>query len=137
VRAPRYNNPVTRASYGLLMTKARQQVGTLGEQAACEALQAKGCKILHRNYRVRGGELDVVCDDKGTLVFCEVKTRTSATFGLPEEAVTHSKRRRIRRLALEYLQREGIKARSLRFDVVSVEVSAGQVEGVRHLVSAF
>jgi len=114
-----------------------QQTGTLGEQAACDALERQGYRIIHRNYRVRGGELDIVCEHGSTLVFCEVKTRTSAVFGLPEEAITAEKRRRLRRLAIEYLQREGRRAPALRFDVISVAVSDGRVGELRHLVNAF
>lgn len=115
----------------------RQITGTLGEQAACAALEGRGYRILHRNYRVRGGEIDIVCEKDGALVFCEVKTRTSAQFGIPEEAVTHSKRRRLRRLALEYLQREGQRAQALRFDVIAVEMADGRVTDCRHLEAAF
>ena len=119
------------------MSRARQFVGTLGEQAACSALEAKGYRVLHRTYRVRGGELDVVCERDGTLVFCEVKTRTSAVFGIGEEAVTFAKQRRLRRLALEYMQREGVRARGMRFDVIAVDVTDGVVSELRHLESAF
>jgi putative endonuclease len=119
------------------MSRARQITGTLGEQAACSALVDQGYRVLHRNYRVRGGELDIVCERNGELVFCEVKTRTSRTFGLPEEAVTIAKRRRLRRLALEYLQRERLHVRRLRFDVISVFVSNGHVGELRHIVNAF
>ncbi len=119
------------------MADVRRVVGTLGEQAACDALVEQGYQVLHRNYRVRGGELDIVCERNGTLVFCEVKTRTSNQFGLPEEAVTIPKRRRLRRLALEYLQREGRRARALRFDVISVLVTGGRVGELRHIVNAF
>jgi putative endonuclease len=119
------------------MSRARQFVGTLGEQAACEALTDQGYRVVHRNYRVRGGELDIVCERNGTLVFCEVKTRTSTQFGLPEEAVTIDKRRRLRRLALEYLQREDRRARTLRFDVISVFMTDGRVGELRHIVNAF
>jgi len=119
------------------MTRARQLVGTLGEQAAANALEQQGYEILHRNYRCRGGELDIVCAKNGVLVFCEVKTRTSSQFGLPEEAVTIPKRRRLRKLALEYLQREGRRARALRFDVISVAMFEGRVGELRHLVNAF
>ena len=119
------------------MSRARQFTGTLGEQAAYASLVDQGYRVLHRNYRVRGGELDIVCERNGTLVFCEVKTRTSSQFGLPEEAVTIPKRRRLRRLALEYLQREGKRARTLRFDVISVFVTNGRVGELRHIVNAF
>ena len=119
------------------MTRARQVVGTLGEQAAATSLIEQGYEILHRNYRCRGGELDIVCQKNGILVFCEVKTRTNGRFGLPEEAVTIDKRRRLRKLALEYLQREGRRARQLRFDVISVALADGRVGELRHLVNAF
>jgi putative endonuclease len=121
-----------------LLGMRAQQTGTLGEQAACDALEQQGYRIVHRNYRVRGGELDIVCEHGGTLVFCEVKTRTSAVFGLPEEAITADKRRRLRRLALEYMHRERRRTHgALRFDVISVAISDGRVGELRHLVNAF
>ena len=119
------------------MSRARQITGTLGEQAAAAKLEQLGYRILHRNYRVRGGEIDIVAEDDGALVFCEVKTRTSVAFGLPEEAVTAMKRQRLRRLALEYLQREGRRAKQLRFDVIAVFVVNGAVTDCRHLIAAF
>jgi putative endonuclease len=119
------------------MSRARQVVGTLGEQAAAASLEDLGYRILHRNYRCRGGEIDIICEYNGVLVFCEVKTRTSTQFGLPEEAITIAKRRRLRRLALEYLQRESRRARALRFDVISVAMTDGRVGELRHLVNAF
>jgi putative endonuclease len=119
------------------VSRSRQIIGTLGEQAACASLEGLGYRILHRNYRVRGGELDIVCEKDGTLVFCEVKTRTSAQFGIPEESVTFNKQRRLRRLALEYLQREGLRGRSMRFDVIAVVVSDGRVGDLRHLEACF
>jgi len=119
------------------MSRARQYVGTLGEQAACAALEAKGYRVLNRNYRVRGGEIDIVCERDGTVVFCEVKTRTSAVFGFGEEAVTYAKQRRLRKLALEYMQREGVKARTIRFDVIAIDVANGLVSELRHLEACF
>ncbi len=119
------------------MSRARQFVGTLGEQAACAALEAKGYRVLSRNYRVRGGELDIVCEREGTLVFCEVKTRTSAVFGAGEESVTSAKQRRLRKLALEFMQREGVRAREIRFDVIAIDVADGLVSELRHLEAAF
>ena len=119
------------------MSRARQFVGTLGEQAACAALEAKGYRVLDRNYRVRGGELDIICEQDGTLIFCEVKTRTSAAFGFGEEAVNFAKQRRLRKLALEYMQREGRRARAIRFDVIASDVTDGAVSQLRHLEAAF
>lgn len=119
------------------MARPQRIVGTLGEQAAARELESQGYRVLHRNYRVRAGEIDLVCERDGTLVFCEVKTRTGGRFGPPEEAVTFAKRRRIRRLAAEYLQREPSRAGRIRFDVVAVRVADGRVRGLRHIVDAF
>jgi putative endonuclease len=76
--------------------------------------------VVARNWRCREGELDLVVRNPDTLVFCEVKTRTSDRFGLPVEAVTPAKQRRIRALAAQYLRTEGQPAPGIRFDVVSV-----------------
>lgn len=119
------------------MARSQRVVGTLGEQAAAQELESQGYRVLHRNYRVRAGEIDLVCEQDGILVFCEVKTRTGERFGPPEEAVTFAKRRRIRRLAAEYLQREPARAGRIRFDVVAVRVSDGRVRGLRHIMDAF
>lgn len=112
-------------------------LGTLGEQEACRVLIELGYTIVARNYRVRGGEIDIVAESPGLIVFCEVKTRTSALFGLPEEAVTFTKQRRLRRLAAEYMFREGRHAGNVRFDVISVVVDAGDVTELRHITNAF
>lgn len=119
------------------VTQARRVLGSLGEQQACRVLETAGYRILARNYRVRGGEIDVICERAGVLVFCEVKTRTTAQFGLPEEAVNAAKQRRLRRLAAEYLHRERRRARRVRFDVIAVTVRDGIVAEVRHIVDAF
>jgi putative endonuclease len=68
----------------------RKQIGQLGEDKAVQFLKVKGYSILHRNYRTRFGELDIVCQDQHSLVFIEVKTRTSIKFGYPEEAINIS-----------------------------------------------
>jgi putative endonuclease len=119
------------------MTQARRLLGSLGEQSACRFLDEAGYRVVARNYRVRSGEIDIVAERDDTLVFCEVKTRTSVLYGLPEEAVTWSKQRRLRRLAAEYLHREGRHARRVRFDVISVRVAEGRVGDLRHIVDAF
>jgi putative endonuclease len=78
---------------------------------------------LDRNWRCREGELDLVVRIGGTVVFCEVKTRSSDRFGYPVEAVTGVKQARIRRLATRWLRERGgsfgPRPRSIRFDVVS------------------
>lgn len=100
---------------------ANRQVGANGEDAVAAWYRARGYDVLDRNWRVRDGELDlVVRAGDGTLVFCEVKTRRSDRFGLPVEAVTVTKQRRLRVLALHWLDQHSTRARGMRFDVASV-----------------
>ncbi len=95
--------------------------GAAGETLACRHLRRAGYKILYRNFRGRtGGELDVVCRDGDTLVFVEVKTRTSEDFGRPFEAVRADQQRRISRGALAWLRMLDNPDILFRFDVVEV-----------------
>src|SRR5438067_13742945 len=81
------------------------EVGSRGKKLACKVLRKAGYKILYRNFRGRrGGEVDVVCRDKNTLVFVEVKTRTRRDFGRPLDAVNAVKRKLIAGGALAWLQ---------------------------------
>jgi putative endonuclease len=80
-----------------------------------------GYRVIDRNWRCREGELDVVVARGQVLVFCEVKTRRSTAFGIPAEAVTYTKQRRLRTLAMRWLdEHPAARARTLRFDVASV-----------------
>lgn len=101
-------------------TDARQAVGQLGEALVADAYQQQGYQVLARNWRHDGGELDLIASRDGTLVFCEVKTRTSQMFGSPADAVTREKRERIRALATHWLKSHRGIAKELRFDVASV-----------------
>ena len=81
------------------------RTGTRGENLACRFLRKNGYKILYRNFRGRtGGEIDVVCRERDTLVFVEVKTRTREDFGRPLDAVNRDKRNRISRGGLAWLR---------------------------------
>ena len=98
------------------------RLGAQGEQRAASWYAAQGYVVVARNWRCREGEIDlVVWSRRSDLVFCEVKTRSSDRFGLPAEAVTVAKQRRLRRLAARFLaEAGGAGGRSLRFDVASV-----------------
>jgi putative endonuclease len=102
------------------MTVARQQFGLFGEDAACDALAARGYEVIARRYRTRAGELDIVARDGDYLVFVEVKARQTRSFGDPEEAVTDAKQQKMVRMATDYLTRHGIGDVPCRFDVVAV-----------------
>lgn len=82
--------------------------------------ERNGYRVVDRNWRCRDGELDLVARLGALVVFCEVKTRTSDAFGLPAEAVTRAKQRRIRALAARWLQDSPSPAAEIRFDVASV-----------------
>lgn len=103
------------------MTEARRALGARGEDAAADWYVRKGYEVVARNWRCRDGELDLIVRTGRTYVFCEVKTRSSARFGAPVEAVTRDKQMRIRRLAARWLE-DGAPgpAKDIRFDVASV-----------------
>lgn len=81
-------------------------LGKLGEDFAAGILEDRGFRILERNYRCPFGEIDIIAEKAGELIFVEVKTRATLRFGRPAEAVTQQKQRRIRRAAGFYMQRE-------------------------------
>ena len=103
------------------------KTGKKGEDLACDFLKKQGYKIIERNFRIRGGEIDIIAQDGNTLVYVEVKTRTSHQFGYPEEAVTRWKLRFLERAAKYYRNnRKYINLPALeRIDVVVVDL-AGQ-----------
>ena len=118
--------------------RAKDVLGSYGEELAAQHLVAAGMQLLDRNWRCREGELDLVARDRDvTIVFCEVKTRSSVVFGDPAEAVGPVKARRLRTLAGRWLEAHPGGGRPLRFDVVSVVRSRGQAPVVRHLRAAF
>jgi putative endonuclease len=102
------------------MTIARQELGKQGEELAVEELTRRGYAILERRYRTQYGEIDIVADDRGTLVFVEVKARLTAEFGTAAEAVTPWKQRRLTRMAKFYLTCTHVIDRPCRFDVVAI-----------------
>lgn len=114
----------------------RHQLGITGEQLAQNFLAKKGYRILTTNYRSRYGEIDIVCLDGDTVVFVEVKTRSSEKFGTPAEAVTFRKRNRLRQLAQMYLITHNLETYPVRFDVLSLIFSSPRIE-IEHLIGAF
>jgi putative endonuclease len=115
----------------------RQRLGRTGEDAAIEALRARGYRIIARNVRLRGGELDVIAEDAGTIVFVEVKARRSSIFGTPVEAVGPRKQRTLCHLALRYLAGRRLEERPCRFDVVEVWVDSAGTPRAGVLQDAF
>ncbi len=104
----------------------RRLLGARGEELAARHLEKLGCRILDRGWRTKTGEIDLVAEDGGEIVFVEVKTRTDSAFGPPEEAVTFAKRRKLRNTAAAYLARHRLRDRPYRIDVIAItSTSAG------------
>lgn len=117
-------------------------MGKAGEKLASTYLQELGYKILDCNYRQPFGEVDIIAEDDGTLVFVEVKTRVGTSFGPPFESVTARKQRQLSKVALAYIGRHGMADRPARFDVVGIlfaapESSAAGTPRVELLKDAF
>ena len=100
----------------------RQETGRLGEIAARRRLEALGYAIRGVNVRAGQGEIDIVADESGDIVFVEVRTRRSRRLGTPEESITPSKRERLLTAAQRYLQSTDAENRNWRIDIVAVEL---------------
>ena len=113
------------------------RLGRRGEDAAERHLVCAGYRILERRYRTRSAEIDFIAEDGDTLVFVEVKTRSSLSSGRPAEAVDGRKRARIASAASVYLARRAALERACRFDVVEVLESEGAPLRIRLIKDAF
>jgi putative endonuclease len=100
--------------------RAKDALGRYGEELAVEHLRRQGLTIVARNWRCGSGELDVVAREGATLVVCEVKTRSSRAYGDPLEAVSPRKMRRLRALALRWLDEQQVHVPEIRFDVIGI-----------------
>ena len=116
--------------------RAAARTGNEGERATTSYLTERGYHILERNFRCRGGEVDIIALDGATLVFVEVKLRRSLARGAPIEAVTPVKQSRVRKAAQVYLSYSGRVFTRVRFDVVAVTKS-GKNTDITHLKAAF
>lgn len=113
--------------------------GDLGETLACQYLQKLGYKILERNYRIRGGEIDIVAKEGETLVFVEVKTRYSHDYGLPVESITPWKIKYLLKTARFYVQKINWGEKEYRLDFISVDFadskSDPKIELIKNITS--
>jgi putative endonuclease len=116
----------------------RRDTGILGERLARDFLGNNGYHILETNYRCPAGEIDIIAQQKETLVFIEVRTKRSKQFGSPEESITPTKMERLRAVAAHYGQnRDGLPA-SWRIDVVAIQMDgkgrASRIELIENAV---
>ena len=114
----------------------KQLLGKEGERLAEQYLKKKGYKIVERNYRCRGAELDLIVLDRRVIVFVEVKTRTGHGFGSPFEAVEFRKQQKMIQAAQYFLNERKLHQRDARFDVVGISWP-GDEPLVEHIENAF
>ena len=119
------------------MLNKPQRLGQKGEELATLFLQQKNYRIIVRNYRCKIGEIDIIASDKKTLVFIEVKTRSSHFFGSPAMAVTTKKQRQISRAAENYLAQNHLFDAPARFDVIGITLPADGTTEIDHIENAF
>ena len=113
----------------------RQAKGTAGEQLAADFLQGRGLTLIERNFRVRGGEIDLVCRDGRTTVFVEVRLRSHGDFGGAAASITAAKQARLILAARHWLQRHG--ETPCRFDCILLDgLDPQNIEWLRDAFSA-
>ena len=117
----------------------RKKIGAIGEKLARNFLKKKGYRIRETNYRSPKGEIDIIAEKKDCLVFVEVRTKTSSSFGSPEESITTAKKEKLIALALAYLNSQKIMPPSWRIDFVAVELNqkgeATRIELIENAIS--
>jgi len=115
----------------------RREVGILGEKLAQSFLKKQGYRILETNYRCPEGEVDIIAEQKGTLVFIEVRTKKRLGFGTPEESITPTKMAKLRSVAAHYQQTHPNLPTSWRIDVVAIEMDTkGKVRRIELIENA-
>ena len=112
-------------------------LGKLGEDCAAKFLEAEGYTIVERNFRIRSAEIDIIARRDNLIIFVEVKARSNIRHGLPVEAVTLRKQKKIIEAATVFLQDENFSDCACRFDVVEVYMRGECVEEIHQIENAF
>lgn len=112
---------------------SRRRFGNRCEIMAARFLQDKGYKILAHQFKTRAGEIDLVAEHQGELVFVEVKARKNLRFGYPEDSVNQNKIRRMVMAGQTYLTERNLADRPFRLDVIAVIFNADQTYEIKHL----
>jgi putative endonuclease len=112
-------------------------VGNRGEDLATAFLERNGFRIVERNFRCKGGEVDIIARDGKTIVFIEVKSRRTLTYGVPQLAVTPFKQRQISKAALTWLSKKRLHDSPARFDVIAILLENSYSHQIEHIRNAF
>ena len=107
-------------------------IGEIGEREGRAHLRRSGLRVVESNYRCPAGEIDIVAQERGVWVFCEVKTRTGRAFGGPESAVDPKRYRRMRRVAQWYMLQRGITG-AVRIDLIGVTIFDSEAPSILHV----
>ncbi|MDO8589316.1 MAG: YraN family protein [Armatimonadota bacterium] len=119
------------------MPTARSLLGQRAESLASEQLARMGYRLVCRNYRCRGGEIDIIAWDGACLSFVEVRSHRSASFGLPAESIDLRKQRKLHLTAQTYLSENNLHEANCRFDVVEVVFAKGRLPIIEVIKGAF
>ena len=115
------------------MSRYNKDLGDFGEYVAADFLEAKGYRILEKNFQVKGGELDIIAETRDFLIFVEVKTRKNEKYGAPADAVDWRKQQHLLTAARAYLYKHPTQ-KEIRFDVIEVYAVLNQgVQGLSHI----
>lgn len=115
------------------MVSQSKRTGGLGEELALKFMLQKGYTLIEKNHFIRGGEIDLILEKNGILVFVEVKTRRSAAFGAPFDALTHNKKQKLLRAIRTYLAEHPA---AWRCDLVAIEIT-GRTARIQHFTNIF
>jgi len=115
----------------------KDELGRLGEECAARYLAGAGYRLVARNWRCAEGEIDLIVERAGEVVFVEVKTRSGTNFGHPFEAITVAKLARLRRLAAAWCEQAEAWPGRIRVDAIAVIAAAGAEPVVEHLEGVF
>lgn len=121
----------------VLTHPANQTLGKEGEAIAVQYLQGQNYVVIDRNFRCKCGELDIVAREGKTIVFVEVKTRKTLTYGPPQLSVTQFKQRQISKAALLYIAKKRIEGTNARFDVIAILLKRNEAPKIEHIKNAF
>jgi putative endonuclease len=113
-----------------------QKTGAIGESAAANFLKKAGLKVLFRNWRLGKYEIDLVCEEKGILVFVEVRTRKTGAMVSGYQSITARKRKVLRQGAFEYMNTLQKRPRTYRYDFVEVRLENGKPDSISHFRNA-
>ena len=119
------------------MGKGRQALGKWGEEKACEYITRIGYRVLEANYRCYVGEVDLIAEHGGTIVFIEVKTRRTTDYGAPAEAVNYRKQEKYFKLAVCYINEKHLADSSCRFDIIEILAPPHGEAIINHIPNAF